>query len=104
MLSLDFSTGRFQHFTTGFDDIGVGTWTIEAGTLTLNYEEGDDFFISGVIVFTASLSGQTLTLTQKCDDIFAGRCGQSGGDCGGMPVEPDEHLYQVIRSQYRAFT
>ena len=70
VLSLDSSTGRFQHFTTGFDDIGAGTWTIEGGTLTLNYEEGDDFFISGVIVLTASLNGTTLTLTQQCDDIM----------------------------------
>ncbi len=68
-LSLDSSTGRFQHSSTAFGVIGGGTWTIDADRLTLNYEQGDDFLISGMIVLTASLNGQDLTLIQLCDEI-----------------------------------
>ena len=69
VLGLDSITGRFQHFTTSFDDIGAGSWSIGNGRLILNYEMDDDNLVSGIIVYDVSLAGRTLTLTSACDEI-----------------------------------
>ena len=69
VLSLDSITGRLQHFTTSFDDIGAGSWSIGNGSLTLNYEMDDNNLVSGIIVYDASLAGRTLTLKPACDKI-----------------------------------